>query len=250
MTAVSGATARIVRRASMPPKPDISVSSRTTSGGAGMISRTADAPSATDRTCHPFTSSNSSSIARSSASSSTTSTLFSGVTADIGSRFMRPSHENLVHEVAHLPDVERFHEHGHPAALEERELLGVEDVAGHEDHPLAQRGEAALHLTIEVEAVEPGHLGIADDEVTGPSGQDLQRLRAVGRDLHAMSDALEGFGEHAGDLRFVVDDEDAPRRDPDGRRRHDRLRRRRGTGKARKVDPEGCTPARLALDGE
>ena len=74
----------------------------------------------------------------------------------------------------------------------------------------SQPGAAARRRGSAVEAVEPGHREVEQDEVGREPARRLDRLRAVGGladDVEAV--LLEQRGERLAGERVVVDDEDA-----------------------------------------
>ena len=96
------------------------------------------------------------------------------------------------------------------------------------------RQPALLHLLEQLQAVDPRHLQVGDDDAVGAIGQRLERIAAVGGRVHRQAGV--GLEEHldllAGRL-VVLDDQDAsPGR---GRLGLDRCRLRgRGLGARRR----------------
>ena len=56
--------------------------------------------------------------------------------------------------------------------------------------------------------VEPGEQEVENDQVVRPLAGEPEPLRAVGRGIDEEAVRGERPGDEAGDLRFVVDDED------------------------------------------
>src|SRR2546426_8653343 len=116
--------------------------------------------------------------------------------------------EDLVDDPSNLLDIKGLRQKRQPRALDEGPLLRIEDIPRQEHHSLTQRGKSALDFTIETDAVDARHLGVAEDQVIGSLREELQRPIAAQCNLDVMSHPLQGFGEHPGDLWFIVNDED------------------------------------------
>src|SRR5207253_10112761 len=126
-----------------------------------------------------------------------------------------------------------------------------EDIPRQEHHSLTQRGKSALDFTIETDAVDARHLGVAEDQVIGSLREELQRPIAAQCNLDVMSHPLQGFGEHPGELWFIVNDEDRLGADRGKGGEHGRRGRSRGPEGARQdreVDLEGGSLAGSAGD--
>src|SRR2546425_276432 len=81
--------------------------------------------------------------------------------------------EDLVDDPSNLLDVEGLRQKRQPRALDEGPLLRIEDIPRQEHHSLTQRGKSALDFTIETDAVDARHLGVAEDKVIGSLREEL-----------------------------------------------------------------------------
>src|SRR2546426_4662359 len=73
--------------------------------------------------------------------------------------------EDLVDDPPNLLDVEGLRQKRQPRALDEGPRQ--------EHHSLTQRGKSALDFTIETDAVDARHLGVAEDKVIGSLREEL-----------------------------------------------------------------------------
>src|SRR3989475_12955780 len=96
--------------------------------------------------------------------------------------------EDLVDDPPNLLDVEGLRQKRQPRALDEGPLLRIEDIPRQEHHSLTQRGKSALDFTIETDAVDARHLGVAEELAIGLLREEVQRPIAAPCTLDVMSD--------------------------------------------------------------
>src|SRR5262249_41086699 len=84
--------------------------------------------------------------------------------------------------------------------------LGALDRSRHEDH--LQRGVLDARAADEVDAVEPGHRDVGDEEVGALLVQRCERADGIGEgtDMYALH-VVEGLREQLGLIRIVIEDE-------------------------------------------
>ena len=75
-------------------------------------------------------------------------------------------------------------------------------------HDDRQPGIEPLQFRQQAEAVHPGHSHVAQYQVRGRFGKQLERLLGAVRFGHLITGGVEGRGNHAPDIAIVIDDQD------------------------------------------
>src|SRR2546422_3793938 len=106
-----------------------------------------------------------------------------------------------------LVELERLLQYWHPSPLQERALVWLEHVACDEGHALPKLGVARLELGKESRPVQDWHLRVGEHHVEWLLLELVEGLRPVQRRVQLVPFGLEEVDQHAGHVRFVVDDQ-------------------------------------------
>src|SRR2546422_3549268 len=106
-----------------------------------------------------------------------------------------------------LVELERLLQYRHPRPLQERALVWLEHIACDEGHAPPEFGVAQLERSKESLPVEDRHLRVGEYHVEWSLLELLKGLRPVQRGVQLVPFGLEEVDQHAGHVRFVVDDQ-------------------------------------------